>query len=160
MIELDMEFYLGNLSIDIKIWSKIDNKFIDAAAIFDTGAHITHVDTNSLRRLGYNLDNAGTGSVGTVGSGHIPINNIIIDNIIIGDLKTGAIFVNFSDLSNISCPVIIGLNIIKEFNVTLDFANMKMLLEPNFDVKSVTPADKFYKYDSRFGMWNIGLNNK
>jgi len=87
------------------------------------------------------------------------INNTVIDDIRIGDFETGAVFVNFSDLSDTNAPMIIGMNIIKEFNITLDFKNMKMLLEPNFDVGSKIPVDKFSKRDSRFGMWAINAEH-
>ena len=155
MIELNMEFYLGNLCVNINLWSRRENKFIETYAIFDTGAHITHTDMIVLENLGYNLEDAGTGYISTVGSSSMQINNTVIDNIKIGDFETGAVFVNFSELSDINAPIIIGLNIIKEFNITLDFKNMKMILDPNFDEKSTISADQFNKSSSRFGMWTV-----
>ena len=155
MVELDMEFTLGNLCVNIFLWSRIENRFVKTYAIFDTGAHTTHIDTTGLENLGYNLENAGTGYISTVGSGNIQINNTVIDNIKIGDFETGAVFVNFSDLSDTNAPMIIGMNIIKEFNVTLDFKNMKMFLLPNFDINNKIPIENFSKYNSRFGMWVV-----
>ena len=159
MVELDMEFILGNLCVYVYIWSKNENRFIRAYAMFDTGAHTTHIDTAVLKRLGYDLNNAATGYISTVGSSSLQINNTVIDNIKIGDFETGAVFVNFSALSDINAPMIIGMNIIKEFNITLDFKNMKMLLEPNFDVDSKIPVEKFNKSSSRFGMWTINAEH-
>jgi len=158
LVELDMEFILGNLCIYVYLWSKIENKFIKTYAVFDTGAHITHIDRIALENLGYDLKNADKSYISTVGSSNIQINNMVIDNIKMGNVELGAVFVNFSELSDVSCPLIIGLNIIKEFNVMLDFKNMKMLLEPNFDINSKIPVENFYKGDSRFGMWAIGMN--
>ena len=155
MIELNMEFSLGNLAVYVSLWSRIENKFIKTHVIFDTGAHITHIDTNALVNLGYDLNNAEKGYISTVGNSNIQISNMVIDNVKIGDFETGAVLVNFSELSTINAPIIIGLNIIKEFNVILDFKKMKMFLEPNFDENSLISANQFKKSDSRFGMWNI-----
>ena len=155
MVELDMKFVLGNLCIDISLWSKIENKFVKTYAIFDTGAHTTHVDTDALKNLGYDLDDADKGYISTVGSGKMQINNIVIDNVKMGKTEIGSVLVNFSDLSDIGSPVILGLNVIKEFKITLDFENMKMLMEPNFDINSIIHTDRFTKHNSRFGMWVI-----
>ena len=159
MVKLDMEFTLGNLCIDINLWNRTLKQFRKVTAVFDTGAHITHIDTTVLKRLGYDLTDAATGYISTVGSNNLLINKTVIDNIKIEDFETGAAFVNFSDLSDISSSVILGLNIIKEFNVTLDFANMKMILEPNFDVNSTIPIERFNISSSRFGMWTINEEN-
>jgi len=159
VVKLDMEFTLGNLCIDINLWNRPLKQFRKVTAVFDTGAHITHIDTTVLKRLGYDLTDAATGYISTVGSNNLLINKTVIDNIKIEDFETGAAFVNFSDLSDISSSVILGLNIIKEFNVTLDFANMKMILEPNFDVNSTIPIERFNISSSRFGMWTINEEN-
>ena len=155
MVKLDIKFTLGNLCVDIGLWSPKLKQFKEVTAIFDTGAHTTHIDTGVLRRLGYNLDDAAAGYISTVGSNNMPINNTIIDNIQINDFEIGPVFVNFSDISAVNCLMVFGLNIIKEFNVTLDFNNMKMLLEPNFDVNSTITVERFNKSSSRFGMWVI-----
>jgi len=155
MIALDIYFRFGNLCVDVDLWSIRLAQFKGIAAVFDTGAHTTHVDTNVLKNLGYDLKNAGVSYVSTVGNNNLKINNTIIDNIQIGDFKTGAVLVNFSELSDISFPVIIGLNVIKEFDVNLDFTNMKMLLRPNFDTNSIISVEHFNKHGSRFGLWNV-----
>ncbi|MCL2158527.1 MAG: aspartyl protease family protein, partial [Oscillospiraceae bacterium] len=95
MIELEMVFFLGNLCVNIEIWDKNQKRFRETAALFDTGAHTTHIDTNALERLGYCLDDAEKGYVSTIGSRNIEINNTVIDNIKIGDLELGSALVNF-----------------------------------------------------------------
>ena len=155
MVELDMEFYLGNLCVDINLWSRSLKKFRKITALIDTGAHTTHIDTDVLKRLGYDLKDAEKSYISTVGSSNMQINNTVIDNIQLGELELGSILVNFSELSDVRSLVILGMNIIKEFNVTLDFKNMKMLLEPNFDINAKIPVENFSRYNSRFGMWNI-----
>ena len=156
MIELKMKFVLGNLCVDIEIWDKNVKRFREVEALFDTGAHTTHFDTNTLMRLGYNLDNAGKGFVNTVGSRNIQVNNTIIDNVKIGELELGAALVNFSELSDINSPaVILGMNIIKEFNINLDFINNIISMEANFDIDSAISVENFTKSSSRFGMWAL-----
>jgi predicted aspartyl protease len=155
-----MVFSLGNLCVNIEIWDKNQKRFRETAALFDTGAHTTHIDTNALKRLGYNLDDAEKGYVSTIGSQNIKINNTVIDNIKIGDIELGAVLVNFSELSDINAPaVILGMNIIKEFNVELDFKTNLICMKPNFDFYSAIPAENFQKSSSRFGMWTIGSKN-
>ena len=155
MIELEMVFSLGNLCVNIEIWDKNQKRFRETAALFDAGAHTTHIDTNALKRLGYCLDDAEKGYVSTIGNKNIEINNTVIDNIKIGDLELGSALVNFSELSDVNSPaVILGMNIIKEFNVELDFKNNVIYMKPNFD--SVVRGENFYKNSSRFGLWAVG----
>ena len=160
MIELAMEFFLGNLCIEIGLWSIKEKQFKKADALFDTGAHTTHIDTGTLKRLGYNLNEAEKSYISTVGSSKLQINNIVMDNIKIGSLELGAALVNFSELSNVSASVILGMNIIKEFNVVLDFENEIITLKPNFDIKLTTPPERFNKHDSRFGVWTINKKHE
>ena len=157
MIELKMDFFVGNLCVDIKIWSKKEEQFKKALAIFDTGAHTTHIDTNTLKLLGYDLDNAAKSFINTVGSSNIRVKNTVIDNIKIGDLELGAVSVNFSELSDVATTFILGMNVIKEFNIKLDFKNEIIYMEPNFDIDSATPPELFNKIGSRFGMWVMGI---
>ena len=155
MIKLGMDFSYGNLCIAVDLWSRKENRFRTAPAVFDTGANITHIDTDVLRRLGYDIDNADKSYVSTLGSRNMRINNTVIDDIKIGGLELGSVLVNFSDMSDINVSVILGLNIIKEFNVNLDFENKLILMNPTFDVNGKISIERFNKSDSRFGMWTI-----
>ena len=158
MIELKMSFLFGSLCIEINLWSKKENKFLNLPAIFDTGAHTTHIDKTVLESLGYNLKDSGISYITTVGSHSLKINNTVIGDIKIGHLELGSVLVNFSELSNINFPVILGMNIIKEFNISLNFENNMILMKPNFDTNYKIPVEKFDKNDSRFGMWAIESN--
>ena len=162
MIELEMVFDLGNLCVNIEMWDKKQKRFRETAALFDTGAHTTHIDTNTLEFLGYDLDDAPKGYISTVGNRNIQINNTVIDNVKIGELELGSVLVNFSELSDINSPaVILGMNIIKEFNINLDFKNNIIRMNPNFDIDSSIPIENFRKSGSRFGLWTVetGENN-
>ena len=161
MIDLEMVFSLGNLCVEIEIWDRIKKQFRKTDALFDTGAHTTHIDINALQHLGYDLSNAEKSYINTVGSRNMKVNNTIIDNIKIGGIELGSVLVNFSELSDINSPaVILGMNIIKEFNIELDFKNQIISMKPNFDINSVIPVEKFQKIDSRFGMWAVGLEEE
>ena len=158
MIKLEMNFIAGNLCVNIGLWSKKEKQFKKAIALFDTGAHTTHIDTNILKELGYNLANAGKSFINAVGSSNMQVNNIALDNLKIGELELGVVAVNFSELSDVSSSVILGMNIIKEFNIELNFENKLISMKPNFDVDSVISVDNFNKRGSRFGMWVIDIN--
>lgn len=155
MIELNMNFLFGNLCAEIELWSRKENKFKKCIAIFDTGAHTTHIDTGVLMRLGYDVANADKSYVSTIGSQNMKINNMVLDDIRINNLEIGAVLANFSDMSDINFPFIIGLNIIKEFNVNLDFENKLILMKPNFDTNHKVGVKNFDKNNSRFGLWTI-----
>jgi hypothetical protein len=159
VIVLEMQFLFGNLCADIFLWDKKEKIFKKAIAIFDTGAHTTHIDTDVLETLGYDLDDAASSYINTVGSDKLQVNNTVIDNIKIGGVELGAVLVNFSELP-LHFPVILGLNIIKEFNLNLNFKDSMISMEPNFDINSVNSIEKFEKNNSRFGMWTLGMNNK
>jgi hypothetical protein len=155
MIKLDMDFSLVNLCVEIALWSRKRKMFINIPAVFDTGATITHIDTNLLKRLGYDLSDVGNSYVNALGSKNIPINNMVLDNIKLGDIELGAVWVNFSDMSDINSSIILGLNVIKEFNINLDFENKLISMNPNFDINFKTSIEDFDKNYSRFGMWTI-----
>ena len=155
MIELEMDFSYGNLSIELDLWSRKENKFRNTTAIFDTGANITHIDVGVLERLGYDVANADKSYVSTIGSRNMRINNMVLDDIRIGGLELGSVLANFSDMSDINSSIIIGLNIIKEFNINLDFENKVILMKPNFDPNNKIGIENFNKNNSRFGIWTI-----
>jgi len=159
MIELYIDFPFGSLCVDAYLWSRAKGKFIKATAVFDTGAHTTHIDTIALQNLGYDVENADESHVSTIGSKNIRINNIIIDNIKLGGVEIGAVLVNFSSLADINFPIILGLNIIKEFNAMLDFKNKIISMNPNFDINNKIMLENFKKDGSRFGMWMIQDRN-
>ena len=62
------------------------------------------------------------------------INNTVIENIKLGDLELGAAAVNFSDMSAANSSVVLGMNILKEFYIILDFEKELITMKPNFDI--------------------------
>jgi len=83
----------------------------------------------------------------------------VIDNIKIGELELGAVSVNTSDLSDVNTPaLILGMNIIKEFNIELDFENKLMRMKPNFDKNDAMTVENFHGNSSRFGLWVMGID--
>jgi hypothetical protein len=101
------------------------------------------------------LDNADRSYVSTIGNSNMKINNTVIDNVKLGDLELGAAAVNFSDMSDVNASVILGMNILKEFNINLDFEKNLISMKPNFDISSKKTIENFSKNDSRFGLWLI-----
>ena len=51
--------------------------------------------------------------------------------------------------------LILGMNVIKEFNTLFDFKNNLITMEPNFDINAKISVDMFNKNSSRFGIWAI-----
>ena len=155
MIELEMFYELRNLCVEIHLWNRKKNIFREITAVFDTGANITHIDTGVLKRLGYDVSNADKSYVSTIGSRNMQINNTVIENIKLGDVELGAAAVNFSDMSAANSSVVLGMNILKEFYITLDFEKELITMKPTFDINSKKAVEDFNKNDSRFGLWLI-----
>ena len=155
MIELEMFYELRNPCVAIHLWDKNKKAFIKIPAVFDTGANITHIDTGVLKRLGYDVVNADKSYVSTIGNRNMQINNTVIDNIKLGDVELGAAAVHFSDMSAANSSVVLGMNILKEFYITLDFEKELITMKPTFDINSKKAAEDFNKNDSRFGLWLI-----
>jgi len=129
--------------------------------IFDTGAAMTAIDTSIALRCGYNLKNAKEVLISGIGGSNIRAKQIIIPDFKLDNIELGPIAADVVDFpENSNTQAILGVNVIKEFRVIMDFQDKSIkdgviYLEPTFDVNDKLPAAGFNPSNSRFGIWNI-----
>ncbi|MCL2775135.1 MAG: retroviral-like aspartic protease family protein [Oscillospiraceae bacterium] len=150
MIELEMDFTFDNLSADIRIWHCKTNKFRNITAIFDTGARISVIDTDSFKNLGYKLSDARDVYVSTASHHGLAVKRTVIHDLMLGDCELGPVVFDVLNLPIRSCQMLLGLNVIKEFKTVLDFDNKLIQMTPRYNSEKI-PLDKFYYNYSRFG---------
>ena len=161
MIQLVMSISANSIEVKTEIWRINTGKFVKCYMIFDTGAAMTTIDTDIAIRSGYDLKNAKEVFVNGIGGSNIKAKQIVMPNLKLDDVELGPIVVdvvNFPENSNASA--VLGVNVIKEFKVTMDFQDKSIKdgiisLEPTFDVNDKKSADRFNPFESRFGIWNI-----
>ena len=148
MIRLDVDFGWRNLSVKVKIWNKNKNKFEEIDSLFDTGAHTCAIDTMLLLNLGYDLDGAVKSYIATASSARETVHRIRIDKIILDDMTLKAVLFNTFEFPLMSRPVLIGMNIIRQFEVGMNFKSRILTMRENY----LDENDDYYDADI-FGDW-------
>ena len=128
---------------------------------FDTGAYITSLDADFLRRAGYDVKSGRHTFINTVGRNNISANEILLKGLELGDIDSprislGPVLVYSIDMSNTPETIgVLGMNVIKEFIVKIRFGNPSMIeLTPMFDLKAPIEFNSFIRDSSRFGLWS------
>jgi len=150
MIELEMDFTFDNLSTDIKIWHCKLKKFRKITALFDTGARISAIDPVAFKNLGYKNFDARNVFVTTASHNRFPTKRIVIHDLMLGDLEIGLFVADVFEFPIVSYQMILGLNVIKEFKIFMDFDNQTIQMMPRNDIEKI-PLDNFNFNSSRFG---------
>ena len=149
MISLKMDFTMRNLSIPVNIWNKNKNRFEETDALFDTGAHTSAIDTTVLLNLGYDLGGAEKSYIATASSSLETAHRVRIDKIILDETPLADVLFNTFAFPIMSSSVIIGMNIIRQFEVTMNFKSKLITMRENY----LTEDDDYY-YDAKiFGDW-------
>ena len=128
MIELEMDFTFNNLSADIKIWHYKLKKFRKITALFDTGANISAIDTDTFKEFGYKLSEARNAFVTTASHRNFAVKRTVIHDLMLGDLEIGPFSADVIEFPMVSCQMILGLNIIR-FSVDEVMSNTEWVLE-------------------------------
>ena len=164
MIKLGMSLFANSIQIQTEIWRTNTNQFVKCHMIFDTGAAITAIDTSIALRCGYNLKNSKEVVVSGIGGSNIRAKQIIIPDFRLSDIELGPIIADVVDFpENSNTQAILGVNVIKEFRVIMDFQDKSIkdgviYLDPTFDTDNKNSSEKFNPIESRFGIWNIDNN--
>ena len=164
MTDIDIKFnlYANTPIIEPKIWSNRSKCFKVIDMLFDTGAGITTLSSPVAEMLGYKPIKDKKTTIESIGGGK-SAGYIIIPNLKIGDFEFGAITAVVSDFSgNVSSHAILGMNVIKYFNTTIEFnENIELkgiiTMRPRFNTDEIKTTENFnYEY-SRFGLYNIRI---
>ena len=152
MIKLEINFNMRNLSIKTKIWNKIKNKFEEIDALFDTGAQTCAIDTNLLLNLGYDLEGTMKSYISTASDSRKTVSRIRINKIMLDETQFDSVLFNTFEVPMMSRPVIIGLNLIRQFEVNMNFKNRLITMRENY----LDETDDYYDADI-FGDWRADI---
>ncbi|OON98993.1 MAG: hypothetical protein ATN35_02595 [Epulopiscium sp. Nele67-Bin004] len=119
---------MGNiLMLDVSLWSKKVNRFRNMMLVFDTGASVTTISKDILYQLGYDISSAKKTRI-TTASGIAYVDIVTIEKIKIGELIIENLEVYAHSFPEESFSVgVIGLNLMIDFNVLLDFQNRQII---------------------------------
>ena len=167
MIELPVSLWASAIQITVGLWKQDKNDYSECDMIFDTGAYMTSIDTSIAKRLGIKLFDVEDSIITGVGSGSIPAKHVILPGFRLGNyFELGPVLVNVFDFPvEMATPALLGLNIIKEFKISIDFTDKRIVgidrrdatifMEPNFDSINKPTFTQFDKNSSRFGLWLV-----
>ena len=150
MIKLDVNFSRYNLSIEAKIWNKKENKFEEIDALFDTGAHTCAIDLDLFLNLGYDLDDARKSFISTASSSRETAHRIRIEQMMLDNTVLKDVTFNTFEFPVVSRPIIIGMNILRQFEVSMNFKNKMIIMQENY----LCENDDYYCHDI-FGDWRV-----
>lgn len=99
--------------------------------VFDTGASVTTISKSILRDAGYEFNPNEIAFI-TTASGQAKVNIVTVPTLKIGNQMLEDVTVYAHDFPQESRAVaVLGLNVISQFNTTLDFKNKKFIFEVN-----------------------------
>lgn len=127
--ELKMDRISNILMIDLEVWSKPAERFRNMMVVFDTGATMTTISKDVLFQLGYNVEDGKVSRI-TTASGVAYVNEVILDKLKLGNITLEDVKVYAHTFPEESFATgVLGLNVISQFNTSLDFSNNKFVFE-------------------------------
>ena len=154
MIKLDINTKNYNVSVSVHIWDKVRERFYKMEALFDTGAHTCAIDREAFLNLGYNLENATKSYISTATQTRERVDRVVIDKIKLGDMEFDSVSFNTFDFPITSNQILIGMNIIRHFKVTMDFKEKIITMCENY----MDNEDNNYN-GYIFGDWRADTNS-
>ena len=161
MIKIKVELNRSILYIPVKLWSSAENIYKNALTVFDTGAAMTCISEKAAEIAGYEIDRTYRARV-TTGSGTIEAYYTIIPDLQLAGISIGPVLaqvIKFPD--ELQASALLGLNVIKEFSVNMDFVKntetnktvVDIDMTPKFDITNLCTVDNFNmrSMDQRFG---------
>lgn len=121
---------MGNMvMLDVELWSKRVNRFRNMMVVFDTGASVTTISKDILYQLGYDVSNCEKARI-TTASGVAYVDIVRVERLKIGQFILEDVEVYAHTFPEESFSVgVIGLNVIANYRVTLDFELRKIICE-------------------------------
>ena len=153
MISLEIDFSRRNMGIWVHIWDRNKEIFYEVDALFDTGAHTSAIDKNLFLNLGYDLDGATKSAISTATRNREIVDRVKIDKILLDEEQINFVLFNTYEFPLISHPVIIGMNIIRHFEVNMNFKTKLITMSENY-----IDSNDNYGTDI-FGDWRADIKN-
>jgi len=151
MVKLDINFKRHNLGILVNVWNKNKNQFEEIDALFDTGAHICAIDTEVFLNLGYTLDEAKKSFISTATQPREKADRVVIDKMMLDNTEIESVLFNTFEFPLTSHPVILGMNIIRHFEINMNFKEKLITMRENYD-----DNDDYYDAEI-FGDWRTNI---
>lgn len=127
--EVKMEPMGNMVMLDVELWSKRVNRFRNMMVVFDTGASVTTISKDILYQLGYDVSNCEKARI-TTASGVAYVDIVRVERLKIGQFILEDVEVYAHTFPEESFSVgVIGLNVIANYRVTLDFELRKIICE-------------------------------
>lgn len=127
--EIKMEPMGNMVMLDLELWSKRVNRFRNMMVVFDTGASVTTISKDILYQLGYDVSNCEKVRI-TTASGVAYVDIVRVERLKIGQFILEDIEVYAHTFPEESFSVgVIGLNVIINYRVTLDFKTRQIICE-------------------------------
>ena len=127
---LDMNFLSELIMVDVGIWNTVIDQYSQMSITIDTGASITTISTDILNKLGYSTTSGKERKIITASSVEY------VKSLIIGKMKLGDIVLENVEVYAHSFPEssfslgVLGLNVLKNFDVSLLFSKKVIELIP------------------------------
>ena len=159
MLKLKVDLWASSMEIKSNIIDNITGRARELAIVFDTGAYMTVIDNGTLLRAGYNINKGRYAEIDVVGHRSVPAKEILLKgfeliNIDGSCMSLGPILVYATDMSDLNTAAVLGLNVIREFEINIKFGKQTVIeLEPNFDINDLVDYENFSREQSRFGLW-------
>ena len=120
---LDMSFISELIMVEISIWNKCNKNYSKMYLTIDTGASVTTISTDILHKLGYDASTGSERRILTASSVEF-VKTVNLEKIMLGciELENVQVYAHTFPESSFSLGVI-GLNVLKEFDVNLLFSN-------------------------------------
>jgi predicted aspartyl protease len=152
MIRLEINYGRRNIGVKLYVWNKTKGKFEEIYALFDTGAHTCSIDSDVLQELGYSLDKAQKSYITTATKTNEAVKRVRVDKIMLDGTEIESVLFNTFEFPLVSHQIILGMNVIRNFEVNMNFKKQLITMSENY----LEDGDDHYDTDT-FGDWRADI---
>ena len=159
MLRLTVDFWAYSMEVESYIVDNLSGIPKPLDIVFDTGAYMTVIDRNILFRAGYDVNKGIDAEFDAVGRSGVPAKEVLLRGMELGGkndqrISLGPVLVYATDMSYTNTTAVLGLNVIREFDIRMIFGkNPYIELEPTYDMSVPVEFYEFLRTESRFGLW-------
>ncbi len=123
----------GAYYVHVGIWDKIRNVNSVKTVVFDTGAVCTIFDKDTVKSMGYEIDDTITERLNTAG-GCIDMHHTKIEGFKLGTYKSEVLDIGVANLSHLDILGVLGMDFIDQFVWVIDTTNNCLAFEKQEDL--------------------------
>jgi len=126
--KIEIEIRNGLMYANVPFWSMVEEKYLDALVLIDTGASVTSFPDTTLKRLGCRFD--GKKSSVNTANGFVDVREVTVPKVLFGSIELTDVMVHaHTYLENFLFDGIIGMNVLSLFNFSVNFDDKSITLE-------------------------------